>query len=101
VSGLSRTLVDNRPHHRHIAWGGHGLPKVSPGPAIPDPFAPCGRATPKTALRLFRGCPTYRVGVLQPSFTLLDIPRHTPMVGIVSVKLQTDLAALPQLLSLF
>jgi hypothetical protein len=29
-----------------IASGGHGLPKVSPGPAMPYPSMPCGRATP-------------------------------------------------------
>jgi hypothetical protein len=23
------------------AWGGHGLPKVSPVPALPDPSTPC------------------------------------------------------------
>jgi hypothetical protein len=33
--------------------GIHGLPKVSCGPAVPDPYTPCGRATPQTALRLF------------------------------------------------
>jgi hypothetical protein len=27
-----------------MAGGGHGLPKVSLGPAMPDPFNPCGRA---------------------------------------------------------
>jgi hypothetical protein len=31
--------------------GIHGLPKVSPQPAMPDPYTPCGRATPQTAVR--------------------------------------------------
>jgi hypothetical protein len=30
--------------------GGHGLPKVSPELAMPDPSRPCGRATPDTAV---------------------------------------------------
>jgi hypothetical protein len=60
-----------------MARGGHGLPKVTPGPSMPYPFTPCGWATPKTALQLFLGWPTHRVGCLQPSSTLLDIPRRT------------------------
>jgi hypothetical protein len=31
--------------------GIHGLPKVLPGPAKPDPYTPCRWATPKTALQ--------------------------------------------------
>jgi hypothetical protein len=37
--------------HGRMASGGHGLPKVSPGPAMPDSSMPCGRATSETALR--------------------------------------------------
>jgi hypothetical protein len=33
--------------------GGHGLPKVSTGPTMPDPSIPCGQASPETALRPF------------------------------------------------
>jgi hypothetical protein len=33
----------------------NGLPKVSLGPAMPDPSTPCGRATPEMALRSFLG----------------------------------------------
>jgi hypothetical protein len=33
------------------ARGGHVLLEVSPGPAMPSPPTPCGRATPETALR--------------------------------------------------
>jgi hypothetical protein len=29
--------------------GIHGIPKVSPGPAMPDNYTPCGQATPQTA----------------------------------------------------
>jgi hypothetical protein len=46
-----------------MARGGHGLPKVSPGPAMPDPFTPCGRATPGGPL---------------PFSTRADTPRRTP-----------------------
>jgi hypothetical protein len=35
--------------------GGPGLPKVSPGPAIPDPSTLRGRATPETAVWPFQG----------------------------------------------
>jgi hypothetical protein len=37
--------------HGRMARGDHGIPKVSPGPALPYPFTPCGRATPETAVR--------------------------------------------------
>jgi hypothetical protein len=57
--------------HRRKGRGGHGLPKVSPGSAMPDPSMPCGRATRKIALQLFWG-------VLRPASTLLDTPRRTP-----------------------
>jgi hypothetical protein len=49
--------------------GIHGLPKVSRGPAKPDPYALCGRATPQTAL-----C---RAGRLWPSSSPLDTPSRT------------------------
>ena len=62
--------------------GGHGLPKVSPGPALPYPSTPCRRATPERALWPFLGCPTLRVGGLQQSSSLLDTPRHTSMITI-------------------
>jgi hypothetical protein len=52
--------------------GGHGLPKVIPGSAMPDPSTPFWRATPETAVRM---------GSLRPSSTLLDTPRRTPMKG--------------------
>jgi hypothetical protein len=50
--------------------GIHGLPKVSYGPAMPDPYMPCGRATPQTPLRPFGGG-------LRPSSSPLDTPRRT------------------------
>jgi hypothetical protein len=46
--------------HGRRSMGGHGLPKVSTGPAMPYPSPPCGRATPDTALRQFQGKPTHR-----------------------------------------
>jgi hypothetical protein len=47
-----------------MARGGHGLPKVSHGPAMPDSSMPCGRAIPEKALRPyiffpFRHCMPY------------------------------------------
>jgi hypothetical protein len=51
-----------------MARGGHGLPKVSPGPAMPYPSTPCGWTTPETALRLFQEWPARRAGGLRPSF---------------------------------
>jgi hypothetical protein len=45
-----------------MARGIHGLPKVSPGPAMPDPSTPCG---------------TGRMGGLRPSSTPMDTPRRT------------------------
>jgi hypothetical protein len=39
-------------HHGRKAWGGHGLPEVSPGPTMPYTFTPCGRAIPLDTLRL-------------------------------------------------
>jgi hypothetical protein len=38
-----------------MARGGHGLLKVSPGPAMPDPSTPCGWATPEMNKRPFQG----------------------------------------------
>jgi hypothetical protein len=57
-----------------MARGGHGLPKVSPGPAMTDIYMPCSRA-----LRPFQGWPTQRADSLQPFSTLLDTPRRMPM----------------------
>jgi hypothetical protein len=36
-----------------MARGGHGLLKVSQGPAMPYPSIPCGRANPETSLLLW------------------------------------------------
>jgi hypothetical protein len=63
-----------------MARGGHGLPKVSLGPAMPKPSMPYGRATPKMALQLFGGWPARRAVGLQPSSSHLDNPCHTPMI---------------------
>jgi hypothetical protein len=46
----------------HMARGGHGLPKVSLGPAMPYPFAPCRRPSLKRPYNRFR-----------------DTPRRTPL----------------------
>jgi hypothetical protein len=52
---------DNTFDHGRMARGNHGLPKVSLGLAIPDPYMLCGQATPETALRPFLGRPIGRV----------------------------------------
>jgi hypothetical protein len=49
-----------------MARGIHGLPKVSPRTALPNPSTPCGRATPETTLRPFLGWPAPRAGGLRP-----------------------------------
>jgi hypothetical protein len=64
-----------------MARGSHGLPIVSPGPAMPDPFMPCGWATPEMALWTFQGWPACRAVGLQPSSILLDTPRRTSMLS--------------------
>jgi hypothetical protein len=65
--------------HRRMERGGHGLPKVSLGPAMPDPSMPCWRATPETALRPFQGWPARRTGGLRLSSTPMDTLCRTPM----------------------
>jgi hypothetical protein len=70
----------NSIHHRHMARGGHELPKGSLGPFMPYPSKPCGRATLEMALQLFQEYPTHRASSLRPSSTPLGTPRHTPML---------------------
>jgi hypothetical protein len=64
-----------------MAMGGHGLPKVSPGPAMPDPSTPCRRASPETALRSFQGWPMTSPQGWWPSSTPLDTPRRTQFLS--------------------
>jgi hypothetical protein len=54
---------------------GHGLYKVSPGPAMPNSFKPCRKATPDSALWSFQWWPARRAGGLHP----LGTPCHMPM----------------------
>jgi hypothetical protein len=77
-------MVPGRKHiggvgHGRMARCGHGLPKVSPGPAKPYPSMPWGRVTPETALLSFLGWPAHKAGGLRPSSTPLDTPRRTPL----------------------
>jgi hypothetical protein len=46
----------------HMARGGHELPNVSLGTAMPNLSSPCGQASPETALQPFQGWPTRRAG---------------------------------------
>jgi hypothetical protein len=71
--------------HGSMAMGGHGLPKVLPGPAMPYPSTPCRQATPITALWPFQGWPAHRAGRLRPFSTPLDTPRRTPMLSTVTL----------------
>jgi hypothetical protein len=76
--------------HGLMGRGDHGLPKVSPGPTMPYPSMPCGRASPETAisaLRLFQLWPACRAGGLRPSPTPLDTPRRAPMATSSAWKL--------------
>jgi hypothetical protein len=60
--------------HGHMTRGGHGLPKVSPGPAMPYPSSSYGET-----IWLFQAWSTLRAGGLWPSSTPLDTQRRTPM----------------------
>jgi hypothetical protein len=52
---------------------------------MPDPYTPCGRATPQKALRLFGGWLARRAGGLRPSSSPLDTPSLAwPDRGIAS-----------------
>jgi hypothetical protein len=62
-----------------LARGGHGLPKVSPGPAMTYPSIPCG-TTPETALWAFQGWTVRRAGGMRLSSTPLDTPRNRPLL---------------------
>jgi hypothetical protein len=65
--------------HRRMARGLHGLPKVSPGPAMPYPSTLCGWAIALTAFWPFEGWPARRVGSQGASFTPSDATCRTPM----------------------
>jgi hypothetical protein len=65
--------------HRRMARGGHGLPKVSLGPTMPDPSTTCGRAIPEKGLQLFQLWPACLAGGLRPSSTPLGTSLRTPM----------------------
>jgi hypothetical protein len=56
------------------ATGSHGLPKFSPGPAMPYLSTPCGRATSETASLPFQEWPACKAGGLRLSSTPLDAP---------------------------
>jgi hypothetical protein len=78
----SASKLDIR-HQAHMVRGIHGLPKVSPGPAMSDPSTPCRRATPERALQ---GWSARKAVGLQPFYTPLDTPRRKglfDMTGIV------------------
>jgi hypothetical protein len=57
-----------------MEWGIYGLPKGSPGPAMPKPSTPCGGATPETALWPFQGWPARRGGLPAAAFYPLGYP---------------------------
>jgi hypothetical protein len=51
-----------------MARGVHGLPKVLPWPIIPNPFTPCGWATPKKGLMAVSGVACPQGGRTAPVF---------------------------------
>jgi hypothetical protein len=53
------------------------------GPAMPNPYTPCGQATPQTALRLFGGWPTRKAVGLRPSSSPLDTPSRTALTEAI------------------
>jgi hypothetical protein len=62
-----------------MAWQGHGLTKVSPGPALPYPCMSCGRAIPEMGLHEgVSGVTPHRMGGLRLFSNPLDTPRLTP-----------------------
>jgi hypothetical protein len=68
----------------HMARGGHGLPKVLLGPAMPYPSTLCGWATPETAFWAFQGwytpeAPEAPVGGLWPYSIPLDTTFRPPV----------------------
>jgi hypothetical protein len=52
---INSTIYFHFSYHGRMARGDHGLPKVLPGPAMPNPFTPCRLTTPETAYSCFRG----------------------------------------------
>jgi hypothetical protein len=66
-----------------MARGIYGVPKVSPGPALPNSSTPCGQTTPETVLWPFRGWPAQRVGGLRSSSSPLDTPHHTGLNSMI------------------
>jgi hypothetical protein len=61
-----------------MARGGHGLPKLSTGPAMPDRSTPCGQANPETDSQPFQQRPAPMAGGLWPS----PIPLETPCLTL-------------------
>jgi hypothetical protein len=47
---------------------------------MPNPYTPCGQATPQTALQPFGGWPACRAGGLWPSSSPLDTPSRTGLL---------------------
>jgi hypothetical protein len=72
--------------HGRMARDGHGLPQVSPGPAMPCLSTTRRWATPETASWAFQGWVTHRAASLRPSSTPLDTPRRTPMANSLLFK---------------
>jgi hypothetical protein len=62
-----------------MARGGHGLPKVLPGPTMPYPLAmPCEQSPVKQIYgKATSGVAAHRTGYLQPSSTPLNTPHRT------------------------
>jgi hypothetical protein len=67
--------------HGRMGKSGHGLPKVSPGPAMPYPSVPCVRPPLKQSPGHFRGGSTAGRTACGHLLAPLDTPRRTPLNG--------------------
>jgi hypothetical protein len=74
----TRQTMCGADRHGHMARGGHGLYKVSPGPAMPDPSKPAGNPLLKQPYGHFTGGPQggQRVADLYP----FGHPHHRSML---------------------
>jgi hypothetical protein len=76
--------------HRRMAKGGHGLPNVSPGPAMPYLSMPCGQATLKQPYGCFWGSPPtgWTLDRLQLFSNPLNTPHCSPMHHVYLSQMQ-------------
>jgi hypothetical protein len=94
MAALGPPFVRKDERHGCMARGDHGLPKVSPGPAMPDRSMPCGWATPETApgpYGCFRDGPQSR-----PAAVFYPLGHLTPYAVARCRGLEATLSIFPQ-----